>query len=206
MRAVVVKFRQQFEESYLNQMHTPRIHPIFFLLMLVAAILFSAGLASAAEKVRQGETILLDTYHKNLARLGSNSIGIPLVVESNEKDDRVHVDVYGIFQYPFNSVVNALKVPANWCDIVSLYPNVKACTFGERSNARQLTFYLGRKVYQAPEDARQVVFNYQNVDQRQEYLDIILSADTGPYGTTDHRIRFKALPLDGGRTFVHVSY
>jgi hypothetical protein len=69
-----------------------------------------------------------------------------------------------------------------------------------------LTFYIGRKVYQSPEDARQVLYRYRIVDQQKGYLDIMLHADTGPFGTKDHRMRFEALPLNGGRTFVHVSY
>jgi len=174
--------------------------------MVASAILFSAASVSAVEKPRQGEEILLDSYHRNIAKLETNSFGLPLFLESFEQDDRVHVDVYGIFDYPFSSVVNVLKVPANWCDIVSLHPNVKACTYGELPGAWLLTFYLGRKVYQPPEDTRQVIYHYRNVDQQQGYLNILLSADAGPFGTNDHRMRFEALPLDGGRTFVHVSY
>ena len=56
------------------------------------------------------------------------------------------------------------------------------------------------------ENTRQVIYHYRNVDQQQGYLDIILSAGAGPFGTKDHSMRFEALPLDGGRTFVHVSY
>jgi hypothetical protein len=37
-------------------------------------------------------------------------------------------------------------------------------------------------------------------------VDIILSADEGPFGTKDHNMRFEALPLATGKTFVHVSY
>jgi hypothetical protein len=118
----------------------------------------------------------------------------------------VQVDVYGIFDYPFSSVVNVLKVPANWCDIVSLNPNVKSCTYREMNGERLLTFYLGRKAYQPPEDTHQIIYRYQNVEQRQGYLDIILKADEGPFGTKDHRMRFEAVPLDGSRTFVLVSY
>jgi len=177
-----------------------------FLFMVTAAILSSAGLASAVEKPSQGEDILLDTYHRNMAQLKTNSFGLPLFLESFERDDRVHVDVYGIFDYPFSGVVNVLKVPANWCDIVSLHPNVKACTYRELPGAWLLTFYIGRKFYQPPEGARQVIYHYRNVDQQQGYLDVILTADVGPFGTKDHRMRFEALPLDGGRTFVHVSY
>lgn len=187
-------------------MHKNTILPRFFLSVVAAAILSSAVAASAVERSLQGEDILLDTYHRNAAKLETNSLGPPLFLESFELDNRVHVDVYGIFVYPFGSVAGVLRVPANWCDIVSLHPNVKACTYREQPRTSQLTFYIGRKGYQTPEDARQVIFHYRSVDQRQGYLDIILTADEGPFGTKGHTMRFEAIPLDGGRTFVHVSY
>ena len=177
-----------------------------FLFMVAAAVLYSAGFASAAEKPLKGEDILLDTYHSNMARLERNSFGLPIFLESFERGDRVHVDVYGIFDYPFSSVADVLKAPANWCDIVALHPNVKVCTYKELPDTWLLTFYVGRKVYQPPEDTHQVIYHYRKVDQQQGYLDIILSADAGPFGTKDHRMRFEALPLAGERTFVHVSY
>jgi len=192
--------------DHMNQMHKISTPSKFFLLMAAAAILFSVGSASAAEKLRQGEDILRDTYNRNMAKLETNSFGLPLFLESFEQDERVHVDVYGVFDHPFSSVVSMLKVPANWCDIVSLHPNVKACTSRELPSAGLLTFYIGRKIYQTPEETRQVIYQYRNVDQQQRYLDIMLSADAGPFGTKDHRMRFEAMPLDGGRTFVHVSY
>jgi hypothetical protein len=187
-------------------MNKIRIFSQLFLFMVAAVVLFSAGSASAVAKSRLGEDILRETYHRNMAKLQTNSFGLPLFLESFERADRVHVDVYGIFDYPFSSVVNVLKVPANWCDIVSLHPNVKACTYRELPGTWLLTFYIGRKVYQSPEAARQVIYQYRNVDQQQGYLDIMLTADAGPFGTKDHRMRFEALPLEGGRTFVHVSY
>jgi hypothetical protein len=96
-----------------NQVHKIRDLPKFLLFTVAAAILLSAGSASAVEKPRQGEDILLDTYHTNMAELDTNSFGLPLFLEFLERDDRVHVDVYGAFDYPFNSVVNVLKVAAN---------------------------------------------------------------------------------------------
>ncbi|MEA5113642.1 MAG: hypothetical protein VB050_06380 [Geobacteraceae bacterium] len=190
----------------MNQVHKLKNLPEFFLCMVAAAILFFAGPASAVEQARQGEDILLATYQRNMGRLERNSFGLPLFVESFERDDRAQVDVYGVFEYPFNSVVNVLKVPANWCDIVSLSPNVKACTYRKLRDDWLLTFYIGRKVYQPPEDTRQIMCHYRNVEQRQGYLEINLGADAGPFGTKNHRMRFEALPLAGGKTFVHVSY
>jgi hypothetical protein len=174
--------------------------------MIMAVIFFSAGTASAIEKFRPSEDVLLDTYQRNMARFEKNSFGFPLFLESFERDDQVNVDVYGIFDQPFSSVVNVLNVPANWCDIVSLHTNVKACTYREVPGSWQLTFYIGRKVYQTPKDAHQVIYRYWKVIQQQGYLDINLNADVGPFGTKDHRMRFEARPLDGGRTFVHVHY
>lgn len=62
------------------------------------------------------------------------------------------VDVYGVFDYPFSSVVDVIKVPANWCEMLFLHPNVKACTYRELQDEWLLTFHVGRKVYQSPEE------------------------------------------------------
>jgi hypothetical protein len=193
----------------MNQIYKIRYLLIFFLFMISPAVLFSPGPASAAEELRQprrGDEILLDTYYRLKAKLEKNSFGLPLFLESFESDDRVHADVYGTFDHSFSSVLNMLKVPANWCDIVSLHPNVKVCIYREQPGSWLLTFFIGRKTYQPPEDTRQVIYHYRNVAERQGYLDILLNADEGPFGTRDHRMRFEALPLEGGRTFVHVSY
>jgi hypothetical protein len=193
------------EERHVKQMCRQTIVTKIFLIMAIAVILFSAGFASAAEKLRTGEFLLLDTYHGKLARLEKNSFGLPIIVESVEQDDKVHVDVYGIFHHPFGSIAAALKVPANWCDIVSLHPNVKACSYNDQAGTLLLAFYLGQKTYQPPEDMVPVISRFRCVEH-QGYQDIMLNADEGPYATKDHRMRFEALPLDGGRTFVHVSY
>jgi hypothetical protein len=190
----------------MNQTITFRLFFKIVLLIVAVAIHVPFGSASAAAKPPQGEAVLLDTYHRNAARLEKSSFGLPLFLDSSERDDRVHVDVYGIFDYSFSSVANVLKVPANWCDIVSLHPNVKACTYSGQPENGLLTFYIGKKEYQPPEDTRPVVYHYRNVVQQKGYLDIILSADEGPFGTKDHTMRFEALPLKEGKTFIHVSY
>ncbi len=174
--------------------------------LLAVAVLLVAGFTRGAEEPRPGEALLRATYLRNLARLETNSFGLPLFLDSFELADRVHVDVYGIFDHPFSSVVDLLKVPANWCDIVSLNPNVKVCTYRAVPGAWLLTFYVGGKGYQPPEETRQVIYHYRDAVQQQGYLDLLLSADAGPFATKDHRMRFEALPLDGERTFVHVSY
>jgi len=59
--------------------------------VVAAAILFSAGSASAAETLRKGEDVLLDTYQRIMVRLKKTSFGFPLYLESFERDDKVRI-------------------------------------------------------------------------------------------------------------------
>jgi len=181
--------------NLVNQMHKIRNLLNFFMFMVAAAILFLAGSVSAVEKPLQSEDALLGTYHSNMSIFEINNFGFPLFMESFERGDRVHVDVYGIFDQTFSRFVDVLNVPANWCDIVSLHPNVKACTYRKLPGTWQLTFYIGRKVYQLPEETHRVIYHYRKVDQQQGYPDIILDADEGPFGTKNNRMRFEAITL-----------
>lgn len=174
--------------------------------MIIIVIFLAGGVSFAAGSPRQDEDLLRDVYRRNLGELSNNSFGLPLVLESVAQQDNISVDVYGLFAFDFDSIAAALQVQTNWCDILSLTPNVKACTSQGPAGAWRLTLYLGRKFYQTPQEAYQVVYRSRKVLRRQGYLDIVLWAEAGPFGTRDHRIRVAALPLDGGRTFVHVSY
>lgn len=178
----------------------------FLPFIAAAAILSSISSTPAAEEPQQADAVLLDTYYRIEAKLKSNNLGIPLYLESADQDGRLSVNVYGIINHSFSSVLNALIVPANWCDIVSLHPNVKACTYKELSGMWSLTFYVGRKVYQSPEDTYQFTCHYRIVQLRHGYLDIVLNADEGPFGTKNHEMRFQAVPLDSVRTFAVVRY
>lgn len=186
---------------------TARIFAKFFRVLAAAALLVVvSGSDAAAEAPQQAEEVLFAIYRDNLDRLENNSFGLPLFLESMERDGRVQVDVYGIVHDPFSTVVNQLTVPANWCNIVALHPNIKACTYEKQAGDWQLALYLGRKFYQPPEEARQVLYQFRNPVRRQGYLDIVLSARAGLFGTKDHRIKFEALPLDEEKTFVRVGY
>jgi hypothetical protein len=180
--------------------------PLVVWIIVGLAAFFSVGSALADDSSQSGEEVLQEVYGRNIARLETSPFGIPLYLDSFEQGDRVHVDVYGIFAYPFTSVSSVLKEPASWCDIVALHPNVKACTYQNLEDAWLLTFYLGRKTFQPPQDARQVIYHFRDLERGPGYLDLALTATVGPLGTKDHLLKFEALPLDGAKTFVHVTY
>jgi hypothetical protein len=173
------------------------------IMVMVVSLVYSA---QAAEPLSSGGLALLARYPTIKARLEKNQFGIPLYVESKEEYSSLHVDVYGIFEYPFDAVVEALHTPNNWCNITSQLINIKACTFSKMSDQQLLTLYCGRKYYQPPKDAYELNFIFRIVARQQEYLDIALTAKNGPLLTRDHRVRTEAAPLDTGRTFIHFSY
>ena len=51
-----------------------------------------------------------------------------------------------------------------------------------------------------------VQFSYQPAAKTADYLDMRLGSPTGPFGTTDYRIRLEAAPMDAQRTILHLGY
>ncbi|RPH39235.1 MAG: hypothetical protein EHM86_08050 [Desulfobulbaceae bacterium] len=174
--------------------------------ILSAATNFWQHFALAAEPLSTNGQALQAKYSTLIPRLAKNQFGIPLYLESTEESNSLHVDIYGIFAYPFAQVRDALKKPDNWCDINILLFNIKAATFSKASSQWLLTLYSGRKYYQLPQDAFKLDLNFHIAAAQEEYLNIELSGENGPLGTRDHRIKFEATPLEKDRTFIHFRY
>lgn len=177
---------------------------IAVVLFLVVLAIFSR--AATAPAAPEEESLLRAAHEQNQARLENSIFGLPLYLDSFVQENLVQVDVHGILGEPFAELAEALANPINWCEIVFLHPNTKACTSTETPQGSRLVFYLGRKHYQPPHESNQVSYRFQVVARRETYLDILLLAEDGPFGTRNHRIAVQALPLDQERSFVRVSY
>ncbi len=162
--------------------------------------------ARAVEPAFSKGKVLLEKYAELKAELKKNHFGLPIHVESKEQGRSLHGEVFGVVHYPYARLGSALESPASWCGIAPLDPNIKACTFRNTDDQCQLTLYSGRKYYQPPEEVYQLKFRFNLVAGTPEYMGIFLAADKGPLRTTNYRILFEAVPLDGERTFVHFSY
>jgi hypothetical protein len=178
-----------------------------FFSAIAAMILFILTTPAPADvKSGRGDEKLMEIFRRIEPELQRNNFGLPLFLESSDRKNAVSVDVYGIIDHQFSHMRDALNIPANWCDIVSLPPNIRACTYQKPADQWTLTFYSGRQFEQSPEEADQVIYSYQTIEDRDGYLSIVLKADEGPLGTRDHRISFEAVPIAGGKTFVHFRY
>jgi len=173
---------------------------------LWAVLVFWSGVGLAAEPATNGEGVLLARHSAIKAKLEKNQFGAPIYLESTESQGKVRVDMYGVFNYPFDMVRDALQSPANWCDIAPQHINIKACVYKRGGESSQLTLYSGRKHYQPPSDAYPLKLRFRVVSQQPRYLHLSLDADEGPLRTKDHRITLQAAPLDSQRTFLYFSY
>ncbi len=149
---------------------------------------------------------LLETYREIEAILKGAEFALPMHLESLEERNALRGDVYGVIKTPFKTLRDTLEVPANWCDIVLLHHNIKACTSRQARDKCLLTFFSGRKFYQTPEEAYPLTFEYQVMVQSPEQVRVLLTADEGPMDTKDYRIELEAVPLGKGKTFAHLSY
>jgi hypothetical protein len=72
--------------------------------------------------------------------------------------------------------------------------------------ADRLLVRIGRKSDQPVEQAYRLDFALQTVTASSDYLESRLLAREGPLGTRDYRIVVSAIPLDAGRSFLHLRY
>jgi hypothetical protein len=144
---------------------------------------------------------------KNLVgQLERSPLRLPIHVESEETSGRLRGDVYSIVDQRFDAVRHALELPANWCEILPLQLNVKACTHRAQDRRQLLTLYIGRKFYQKPESAHPLSLIFEVTNSNTTGLELALKASQGPLGTRNYVLAVTAVPLTETRTLIHLSY
>lgn len=172
---------------------------LFFLFCQWEAISYGGDSPRTAES-------LIDKYHNIEKELETSSLPIPFYLESGVNKNASHADIYGAIKHPFPIVENELQSSANWCDILLLHDNVRACTHEKAEDTRQITVYEVNRFNEPLEDAYQIKFRYHLLEQQPAFFDISLAAPRGPFNTTDHQFSIEAVPLDEGTTFIHLRY
>ena len=167
---------------------------------LLAAVAFNGQVAQA------GEAELMAKYQSIRGSLEKNQFNAPIHLESKDSGGALRVDMYGVFPHPFSVVSEALKYPANWCDITLQHLNIKACTYKKSGDHWLVTLYSGRKHYQPPSEAYQLQLRFTTASAQPDYLDLDLRAKEGPLRTRDHKMTVEAAPLAPNRTLVHFTY
>ena len=174
------------------------------LLSLGLSSLLCLSALNAAAYAGPGE--LRARYTELREQLRNNSFQRAIHIDSAQVGDTLKGDVYAVLDHPFNVVSEALKEPGDWCDILLLPFNTKYCHANAANGGATLQVRIGRKYDQPVQDAFRLDFALRPIAATSDYFESRLNAGSGPLGTKDYRISVAAVPLDGGRTFMHLSY
>jgi len=176
-------------------------------LLLAAALVLAPAVAPAQQAQpapADGAPALRGKLQALAPQLARNAFKRPLTLESNEAPDRLSGDVYALVDHPFNSVSGALREPAAWCQVLMLHLNTKHCAV--QGGGSGLAVAVGRKFDQPLSDAQTIDFAYKLGKADANYLNVRLSAASGPLSTRDYSIVLEATPADAGKTAIHLSY
>jgi hypothetical protein len=160
----------------------------------------TGGLATA------GAGVLLTRYAELRPQLEQSPFDRPLYLESAAGSHASQGDVYALVGQPMATVTGSLASPDSWCDVLMLHLNVKYCRADTRGGRPTLHVAIGTKHEQSLEDAYPVEFTYGVTSSATDYMDVVLDAAHGPFGTRDYRIELEAVAIDGGRTLLHLRY
>lgn len=138
--------------------------------------------------------------------LSHNQFQRPLHLNSGVRTDDLRGEIYAVVDHPFSVVSSALKGAPQWCDILHLHLNIKYCRAEPDKSRRKLSVYIGRKYEQTLKQASHVEFVFNADNKAPDFLRVLLNADTGPFSTRNYRIMLEAIPVESGRTFIHLSY
>jgi hypothetical protein len=173
---------------------------------LMAALSAAFLLALAAPWAHADEAALRSRYESLREELRHNHYGRALHIDSAEQPHVLQGDVYAVLDHPFATVSSALRRPSAWCDVLILPFNTKYCHAVDTPAGAALQVRIGRRYDQPVEHAHRLEFVFREVAASRQFFASQLNAETGPVGTRDYRITVQAVPVEGGRTFLHLSY
>jgi hypothetical protein len=159
-------------------------------------------LALGAVQAHADADSLRQRYTDMSAELHNNAYGRPLHIDSAEGKNTLQGDVYAVLNHPFDKVQQALQDPQAWCDIMMLPFNTTGC----QASGNALTVRIARKAEQPSRDVYPISFSLSPGGGGSDYLQTRLNAAQGPFGTHDYRVEVEAVPIEGGKTFMHMRY
>lgn len=159
-------------------------------------------------RAAQDPAQLLREQHATLSlELKQSVFGRPLLLRSKQAGDHVSGEVFAVVDHPLAVVRAQLSTAQQWCEVLLLHINTKSCRAAQSASATSVvTAHFGKKTEQELADAARVDFAYETVAKTAHYLQMSMHADNGPMATSNYRIGFQAVELEGGHTFIRFLY
>lgn len=169
-----------------------------------------AALAQAAEPVARPPDAPAEAMHASYValqpQLARNPFDRPIVLVSKESAGTVSGDIRAVVNAPFEAAASALASPDEWCAIMFLHTNTKACRTADAGGGKVLDLWIGAKESQSLAEDSKLVLAFRTVSRTPGYLRVALRAPEGPMGTRNYQILLEAVPLENAQTFIHLAY
>jgi hypothetical protein len=175
---------------------------VFVLLSLAGASAWSALTDSGNSAV--GAAALKQKFAVLAGRPGLGDM--PLHVRANDQEGVVSGEVHAVFARGFDDVTGLLRHGGEWCEVVTLHPNVKACTHAPSGERERIVFYTGLKNYQPAHLSRK--HQYQlHIDRHEPgYLLARLWPEADELMAGAEPAVIEVVALGDSRTGLHVYY
>ncbi|MDM0103829.1 hypothetical protein QTH97_02715 [Variovorax sp. J22R24] len=175
-----------------------------FLPVLTVAVAATWTTWAPPAAAQAGASALRATYDKLAPGMASSPFGRPMVLNSAETANGLKGEVFGVLDHPLGKVSAALSTPKQWCEMLMLHLNNRACRVDAAKQT--LTLSVVRR-YDVPiDDAFELTFNFQVVSAKPDYFNAKLTSGKGPFGTRNYRISLEGIPVGTGKSFVQFSY
>lgn len=168
-----------------------------FMLGIGAAIACTLAVAEGAGDLRA-------RHEARAQALADSPFKRPLLLDARIAEARSNGEVDAVVDHGFAAVSRALRDAGHWCHVFLLQTNVKRCVAD--GGGEGLRVFIVRKAEEGVADAYEVAFGFRRIAATDGHLSVALSARAGPLGTSDYRLSLEAVPLDGRRTIVRMSY
>lgn len=187
-----------------NQSKAWRVRRGFAALLLCGAAAIGLTQPAAAAEA-DFVASLRQAYAESAERLHNSPFHRPLYLESTESAGSFEGTIHAVVERPFADLQRALSEPARWCELLILLPNIADCHLAGSADQPRLALGLVRKVDAPRDSAMAIDFAFER-QQMPEGLQVQLEAARGPLGTRNYRIVLEAVPLESGRSFLHLRY
>lgn len=180
--------------------------------VLLFAVLMGSGLGPAMagsgpdDKHNAAGLLALQAKFQTQLQAQAQAFGEPLHLESQDTGSRLSADVHAELNAPFAMLSTVLTQPGTLCDVLFLHLNVHSCEAKRASEGDVLVLTGGPKQSGSTSPTYGIAYTVHTDAIGPDYVRVTLVAPHGPLSTTDYRIVFEAIPLDGQRSFLHFSY
>jgi hypothetical protein len=178
---------------------------IFVALAVLASAWCATG-SNAGESPQSPEIALRAALESLRPKLANSEFGRPIYLASSETANGLKGDVHGILDYPVSAISAVLSKPDHWCDVLLVHVSNRACRIVTGRGGPVVELSVVRRHDQPIDKAFQLALAFRPVAVGANYFSAELSADSGPFGTSNYRIVIEAIALDAAKSFLHFGY